>query len=65
MLFNDSILTLLLSTRGVAGGVRPRVVGAPLRTIAEEPAPAPHLAHPEGCAALRAVLFTVPRVSRS
>ena len=28
-------------------------------------APAPHLAHPEGCAALRVVLVTVPRVSRS
>ena len=33
--------------------------------IAEQPAPAPHLAHPEGCAALRIVLATVPRVSRS
>ena len=30
-----------------------------------EPAPAPHLEHPEGCAALRIVLITVPRVSRS
>ena len=29
------------------------------------PAPAPHLAHPERCAALRIVLVTVPRVSRS
>ena len=27
--------------------------------IAEQPAPAPHLAHPEGCAALRIVLVTV------
>ena len=34
-------------------------------SIAEKPAPAPHLAHPEGCAALRIVLVTVPRVSRS
>jgi len=33
--------------------------------IAEQPAPAPHLAHPEGCAALRIVQVTVPRVSRS
>jgi len=33
--------------------------------IAEQPAPAPHLAHPEGCAALRIVLGTVPRVSHS
>ena len=33
--------------------------------IAEQPAPAPHLAHPGGCAALRIVLVTVPRVSRS
>ena len=33
--------------------------------IAEKPAPAPHLAHPEGCAALRIVLVTEPRVSRS
>ena len=33
--------------------------------IAEQPAPAPHLAHPEGCDALRNVLVTVPRVSRS
>jgi len=40
---------------------------------AEQPAPAPHLAHPEGCAAarpegcaaLRVVLVTLPRVSRS
>ena len=28
--------------------------------IAEQPAPAPQLAHPEGCAALRIVLVTVP-----
>jgi len=33
--------------------------------IADQPAPAPHLAHPERCAALRIVLVTVPRVSRS
>ena len=33
--------------------------------IAEQPARAPHLAHPEGCAALRIVLLTVPCVSRS
>ena len=33
--------------------------------IAEQPAPAPHLAHSEGRAALRVVLVTVPRVSRS
>ena len=33
--------------------------------IAEQPAPAPHLAQPEECAALRIVLVTVPRVSRS
>jgi len=33
--------------------------------IAEQPAPAPHLAHPEGCADLHIVLVTVPRVSRS
>ena len=38
---------------------------------AEQPAPAPHLAHPEGrahperCAAMRMVLVTGPRVSRS
>jgi hypothetical protein len=40
---------------------------APLRSdwcfIAEQPAPAPHLAHPERRAALRIVLVTVPRVS--
>ena len=35
------------------------------RFIAEQPVPAPHLAHPEGCATLRVVLITVPRVSRS
>ena len=29
-----------------------------------QPAPAPHLAHPEGRAALRIVLVTVPRVNR-
>jgi hypothetical protein len=33
--------------------------------IAEQPAPAPLPARPEGCAALRAVLDPVPRVSRS
>jgi hypothetical protein len=33
--------------------------------IPEQPAPAPHLAHPDGCAALRVVLLTVPRVSRA
>ena len=33
--------------------------------IAEQPAPALHLAHPEECAALRIVLVTVPRASRS
>ena len=33
--------------------------------IAEQPAPAPHLARPRGCAALRIVLVHVPRVSRS
>ena len=33
--------------------------------IAEQPAPAPHLARPEGRAALRIVLVTVPRVNRS
>ena len=33
--------------------------------IAKQPAPAPHLAHPEECAALRIVLVTLHRVSRS
>jgi hypothetical protein len=33
--------------------------------IAELQTPAPHLAHPEGCTALRIVLVTVPLVSRS
>ena len=33
--------------------------------IAEQPAPAPHLARPEGRAALRIVLIAVARVSRS
>jgi hypothetical protein len=33
--------------------------------ISEQPAPAPHLAHLEGCAALRIVLVTVPRASLS
>ena len=35
------------------------------KNVAEQSAPAPHRAHPEGCAALRIVLVTVPRVSRS
>jgi len=34
-------------------------------SIAQQPAPAPHLARPEARAALRIVLMTVPRVSRS
>ena len=33
--------------------------------MAEQPVPAPHRAHPEGCAVLRIVLVTVPRVSRA
>ena len=33
--------------------------------IAAQPAPAPHLAHTEGCATLRFVLVTAPPVSRS
>ena len=33
--------------------------------LAEQPAPAPHLAHPEGCSALHIVLITVPRLRRS
>ena len=33
--------------------------------IPEQQAPAPHLANLEGCAALRIVLVTVPRVSHS
>ena len=33
--------------------------------IAKQAAPAPHLARPEGCAAPRIVLVTVPHVSRS
>ena len=33
--------------------------------IAEQPAPVPHLAHPERYAALRIVLVTVPHFSRS
>ena len=40
----------------------PREIGI---VIAEQPAPVPHLAHQEGYAALRIVLFTMPRVSRS
>ena len=31
--------------------------------IGKQPASAPHLAHPDGCAALRFVPFTVPHVS--
>ena len=34
-------------------------------SIAEEPAPALHCAHPQECAALRIVLVTVPRDRRS
>ena len=33
--------------------------------IGQHPAPAPHLAHPEGCAVRNIALVTVPRVSRS
>ena len=33
--------------------------------MAAQPAPAPHLAHRDGCAVLHIVLVTVPRVSRS
>ena len=43
----------------------PKLTGRDFYFIAEQSAPAPHLAHPEGCAALRIVLVTVQRVSRS
>ena len=46
-------------------GYEPRTLKRDWRFIAEQPAPAPHLANPEGCAALSIVLLTVPRVSRS
>ena len=42
-----------------------RSYGRDWYVIAEKPAPAPHFAHPEECAALRIVLVAVPRVSRS
>jgi len=44
---------------------RPREGTSDWYFIAEQPAPAPRLANPEGYAALRIVLVTVPRVSRS
>jgi hypothetical protein len=50
------------------GGTCPYSRATPAETlvfIAEQPAPSLHPAHPEGCAALRIVLLTVPRVSRS
>jgi hypothetical protein len=41
-------------------------VRAPPRApVALPPPTGPHLAHPEACAALRTMLVTVPRVSRS
>ena len=42
-----------------------RVGGIDGYFIAEPHAPAPHLANPEICAALRMVLVTMPRVSHS
>jgi len=42
-----------------------RSYGRDWYVIAEQPAPATHFAHPDGCAALRIVLVAVPRVSRS
>ena len=39
------------------------IIEVPLYLIAEQPAPAPHLAHLEGRAALRNVLVTVLRVA--
>ena len=66
---------LLLTETYVTGRIeaRPRVSGFGCRRagardwyhIAERPAPAPHLAHLEGCAALLMEPVTVPRVSRS
>ena len=43
----------------------PRILQRDWYCTAEQPATAPHLAHPEGCAALRIVLVTVPRVGHS
>jgi len=43
----------------------PQAHGRDWYFIAEQPVPALHLAHLEGCAALRIVLVTVPRVCRS
>ena len=47
----------------LAACILPPTIPRDWYSIAERPAPAPHLAHPEGCAALRIVLLTAPRVS--
>ena len=49
----------------VPSGVLARSWNRDCYFIAEQPAPVPHLACPEGRAALRMVLDTVPRISRS
>ena len=54
------MLAFLLFLRAVLGSESEIVF-----LIAEKPAPAPHLAHLEGYAALRIVLVTLPRVDRS
>jgi len=53
-----------LAIAALAARVPPAIRERDRYFIAEQPAPAPHLAHPEGCAALSIVLVTVPRSSR-
>ena len=62
----NNFLVLCKFRRGITfGGAQLLALLRDWYFIAEQPAPAPQLAHPEACAALRIVLVTVPRVSRS
>ena len=57
--------TTVYDTRATVYDTHTTVSGGDWYFIAKQPASVPHLAHQEGCAALRIVLVTVPRVSRS
>jgi len=66
LLKSDQLLSTHLSPSTGNRHVSNAALGLGLQRLvftAEQPAPAPHLAHPEGCAALYIVLVTVPRVN--
>ena len=59
------LLSITINHYQLRSTTRRRALQRDWYLIVEQPAPAPHLTHPEGCAALRIVLITVPHVSEN